>query len=132
MNILDNPIEGFAPELYIATLSKLAHVDGLHDSEQEILDQHAARFGIDLANLPDMPEDLTELPWATRVLVYRDAVMLAIADEETSDEERRYLVDLSPSEWKLPSETIDADRSRGCGNTARCLERLDEIVEPPG
>ena len=130
MNILDNPIEGFAPELYIATLSKLAHVDGLHDSEQEILDQHAARFGIDLANLPDVPEDLTELPWATRVLVYRDAVMLAIADEETSDEERRYLVDLA-RRMKLPSETIDAIEAwvREYGSL---LERLDEIVEPPG
>ena len=130
MNILDNPIEGFAPELYIATLSKLAHVDGLHDSEQEILDQHAERFGIDLANLPDVPEDLTELPWATRVLVYRDAVMLAIADEETSDEERRYLVDLA-RRMKLPSETIDAIEAwvREYGSL---LERLDEIVEPPG
>ena len=130
MNILDNPIEGFAPELYIATLSKLAHVDGLHDSEQEILDQHAARFGIDLANLPDVPEDLSELPWATRVLVYRDAVMLAIADEETSDEERRYLVDLA-RRMKLPSETIDAIEAwvREYGSL---LERLDEIVEPPG
>ena len=130
MNILDNPIEGFAPELYIATLSKLAHVDGLHDSEQEILDHQAERFGIDLTNLPDVPEDLTELPWATRVLVYRDAVMLAIADEETSDEERRYLVDLA-RRMKLPSETIDAIEA-WVREYGALLERLDEIVEPPG
>ena len=130
MNILDNPIEGFSPELYIATLSKLAHVDGLHDSEQEILDQHAERFGIDLTNLPDVPEDLTELPWPTRVLVYRDAVMLAIADEETSNEERQYLVDLA-RRMKLPSETIDAIEA-WVREYGALLERLDEIVEPPG
>ena len=130
MNILDNPIEGFAPELYIATLSKLAHVDGLHDSEQEILDQHAERFGIDLANLPDVPEDLTELPWATRVLVYRDAVMLAIADEETSDEERRYLANLA-ERMELPSATIEEITS-WVREYGALLERLDEIVEPPG
>ncbi len=130
MNILDNPIEGFSPELYIATLSKLAHVDGLHDSEQEILDHQAERFGIDLANLPDVPEDLTELPWPTRVLVYRDAVMLAIADEETSNEERQYLVDLA-RRMKLPSETIDAIEAwvREYGSL---LERLDDIVSGPG
>ena len=130
MNILDNPIEGFSPELYIATLSKLAHVDGLHDSEQEILDQHAERFGIDLANLPDVPEDLTELPWATRVIVYRDAVMLAIADEETTDEERQYLVDLA-GRMKLPAETIDAIEA-WVREYGALLERLDEIMAPPG
>ena len=130
MNILDNPIEGFSPELYIATLSKLAHVDGLHDSEQEILDQHAERSGIDLANLPDVPEDLTELPWATRVIVYRDAVMLAIADEETTDEERQYLVDLA-GRMKLPAETIDAIEA-WVREYGALLERLDEIMAPPG
>ena len=130
MNILDNPIEGFSPELYIATLSKLAHADGIHDSEQEILDHHAERFGISLSNLPDVPEDLTELPWATRVLVYRDAVMLAIADEETSDEERQYLAELT-KRMQLPADTVDA-LTAWVREYGALVERLDAIVAPPG
>lgn len=38
MNLLDHSLDGFSPELYIATLSKLAHSDGLHSDEQELLD----------------------------------------------------------------------------------------------
>ena len=89
MNPLDNPFDGFSPELYIATLAKLAHSDGIHSDEKDILDQHAARFGIELGSLPDVPEDLTELPcgyactgfivmpsccrWRTRTRVMRSA-----------------------------------------------------------
>ena len=39
MEPLHNPLDGFSPELYIATLSKLAHSDGLHTNEQDLLDQ---------------------------------------------------------------------------------------------
>ena len=91
----DSSLDGFSTELYIATLSKLAHSDGLHPDEQDLLDHHAQRFGIDLSTLPDVPEDLTEVPWATRLLVYRDAVILALADEHVSDEEREYLAELA-------------------------------------
>ena len=129
MNFLDNSIEGFSPELYIATLSKLAHVDGIHDAEQEILEQHADRIGIDLGNLPDVPEDLTELPWATRVLVYRDAVMLAIADEETSEEERQYLASLA-NRMELPKDTVNSVTT-WVTEYGLLLERLDAIVVRP-
>ena len=122
MNTLDNPLDAFSPELYLATLTKLAHSDGL----QEILDQHSERFGIDLGNLPDVPEDLAELPWATRVLVYRDAVMLTIADEVTSDQERQYLSDLA-ERMRLPAETIDSI-SLWVQGYGELLEQLDEIL----
>lgn len=41
MDPLRNPLDGFSPELYIATLSKLAHSDGLHPSDQDLLEHHA-------------------------------------------------------------------------------------------
>ena len=129
MDMLHQPLDGFSPELYVATLAKLAHSDGIHSDEQYILDQHADRFGIDLCNLPDVPEDLTELPWATRVLVYRDAVMLAMADEDTSDEERRYLADLA-GRMNLPAETIDSI-SLWVQDYGALLERLDALVVEP-
>ena len=129
MDMLHQPLDGFSPELYVATLAKLAHSDGIHSDEQDILDQHADRFGIDLCNLPDVPEDLTELPWATRVLVYRDAVMLAMADEDTSDEERRYLADLA-GRMNLPAETIDSI-SLWVQDYGALLERLDALVVEP-
>ena len=125
MNILDSPRDGFSPELYLATLTKVAHSDGL----QEILDQHTERFGINLGNLPDVPEDLTELPWATRVLVYREAVMLAIANGVTSDEERQYLPDLA-SRMRLPAETIDSI-SLCVQGYGKLLEQMDEILVRP-
>ena len=126
MNTQDNPLDGFSPELYIATLSRLAHSDGIHSDEEEILDRHAERFGIDLGNLPDVPQDLTELPWATRVLVYRDAVMLTLADGDTSDEERQYLTDLA-ERMKLPAETANSI-SVWVQEYGTLLERMDALV----
>ena len=107
MDPIHSPLNGFSTELYIATLSKLAHSDGLHSSERDLFEHYAERFGIDLGNLPDVPEDLTDLPWVTRVLVYRDAVMLCLADEHTSSEEQEHLVDLA-ERMKLPTETTDS------------------------
>ena len=95
MKLTHNPFEGFSPELYVATLSRVAHADGLHPAEQEILQLHASQFGLDLDDLPDVPEDLSNLPWTTRVLVYRDAYMLALADESLSSAEEEYLADLA-------------------------------------
>ena len=126
MNLLDNPLDGFSPELYIATLAKLAHSDGLHSDEQDILERHAEQFGIDLDNLPDVPDDLTELPWATRVLVYRDAVMLAMADEDTSDEERQFLAELA-SRMKLPADTVESI-SVWVQEYGTLLERMDALL----
>ena len=62
MDLLHGTLEGFSPELYVATLSKVAHSDGIHPDEQEMLEQHASRFGVNLDVLPDLPEDLSDLP----------------------------------------------------------------------
>lgn len=129
MNLLDHTLDDFSPDLYIATLSKLAHADGIHSDEQEILDQQAERFGIDLSNLPDVPDDLTELPWTTRVLVFRDAVMLSMADEETSDAERQYLVDLA-KRMNLPTESAESIKS-WVQDYGALLEKLDALVTEP-
>jgi hypothetical protein len=40
MSPLNNPLEGFSPELYLATLSEVAHADGLHPVEQELLEPY--------------------------------------------------------------------------------------------
>ncbi len=126
MNPLQNPLDGFSPELYVATLSKMAHSDGLHPAEQDILEQHAAHFGIDLNNLPDIPNDLSKLPWATRVLVYRDALMLALADDYSSVEEQRYLADLA-KRMELPTKTTDSIAS-WVEDYGTLLERFDVLL----
>ena len=127
MNLFHNPLDGFSPELYIATLSKLAHSDGIQPSEQDLLEHHAERFGIDLGNLPDVPEKLTDLPWATRVLVYRDAVILSLADELSSTEEQEYLANLA-ERMKLPIETADSI-SAWANEYGALLERLDALID---
>jgi hypothetical protein len=126
MNPLQNPLDGFSPELYIATLSKMAHSDGLHPTEQDILEQHAAHFGIALDNLPDVPDDLSKLPWATRVLVYRDAFMLALADAYSSAEEQQYLADLA-KRMELPPKTTDSIAS-WVEDYGTLLERFDVLL----
>ena len=126
MNPLDNPLDGFSPELYIATLSNVAHSDGLHPAEQDLLDQYAANFGIELDSLPDVLDDLSELPWTTRVLVYRDAVMLALADEQTSFEEQQHLADLA-ERMDLPTETAESISS-WVNDYGALLERFDALL----
>ncbi len=64
---LSPPLEGLSPALYVATLSEIAHADGLHPAERELIEQHAEHFGVDLDNLPAVPHDLSSLPRATRV-----------------------------------------------------------------
>ena len=73
-----------------------------------------------------MPEDLTELPWATRALVYRDAVMLALADENVSSEEREYLANLA-DRMEIPAETAESI-STWVKDYGTLLERLDALV----
>ena len=125
MDPLRDPLDGLSPSLYVATLSEIAHVDGLHPAERELLDQHAARFGVDLDNLPAVPRDLSALPWATRVLVYRDAVMLARVDEMSAEEER-YLRDLG-DRMGLPAETV-AVVTTWVADYDALLERLDALI----
>ena len=93
--LLPDPLEGFSPEMYVAALAEVAHSDGLHATEKAILDEHAKRFGIDLDRLPALPVDLSDLPAATRILVYRDAYMLAMADGEVSEPEDEKLAVLA-------------------------------------
>ena len=66
-------LDRFAPELYVAILSEVARSDGLDAQEQAILAQYASRFEVDLNALPEVPAELSDIPWSTRVLVYRDA-----------------------------------------------------------
>ena len=125
MDPLRDPLDGLSPSLYVATLSEIAHVDGLHPAERELLDQHAAHFGVDLDNLPTVPRDLSALPWATRVLVYRDAVMLARVDEMSAEEER-YLRDLG-DRMGLPAETVAAVAT-WVADCDALLKRLDALI----
>jgi hypothetical protein len=108
MNPLSNPLEGFAPELYLTVLSEVAHADGLQPIEEALLQQQAANFGLDMESLPPMPKELGDVPWPTRVLVYRDALMLALADDGTlSSEEQQYLRELT-GRLRLPTERAEA------------------------
>ena len=126
MNLLQRTIEGFSPELYVATLSKVAHSDGLHPDEQEILEWHASRLGVDLDALPDLPEDLSDLPWATRILVYRDAYMLALADDSFSSTEEEHLAELA-GRLKLSREITDSVHL-WVHDYEELLERLDGVL----
>ena len=129
MNPLSNPLDGLSPDLYVATLSKIAHANGLHPAERELLDHHAAHFGVDLDNLPVVPDDLSALPWATRVLVYRDAVTLALVDDEMSAEERQYLDDLAGANGVAGGYgRSDLLVGAGLRNTARASGQADQCV----
>ena len=126
MDFLHKSLEGFSPELYVATLSKVAHSDGLHPDEQEMLEQHASRLSVDLDALPDLPEDLSDLPWATRILVYRDAYMLALADDSFSSEEEEYLAELA-GRLKLSREKV-ASIQAWVRDHEELLDRFDGIL----
>ena len=126
MDLLHGALEGFSPELYVAILSKVAHSDGLHPDEQEMLEQHASRLGVDLDALPELPEDLSDVPWATRILVYRDAYMLALADDSFSSTEEDHLADLA-GRLKLPREKADSIQAWVL-DYEELLERLDRLL----
>lgn len=123
-------LDEFSPELYVAILSEVAHSDGLDAEEQAILAQYAARFEVDLDALPNVPADLSDVSWSTRVLVYRDACMLASADGSVSPREVAHLADLA-SRMALPPGVTESVRVwvRDYGSL---LERLDELLSGPG
>lgn len=125
MDPLRNPLDGLSPALYVATLSEIAHADGLHPAERELLEHHAAHFGVDLDDLPAVPRDLSALPWATRILVFRDAVTLAQVDGMSAEEER-YL-DALAARMGLPTDTVGAV-STWVHDYEALLERLDALI----
>ena len=126
MDLLHRTLEEFSPELYLATLSRVAHSDGLHPDEQAMLEQHASRFGVDLDVLPDVPEDLSNLPWATRILVYRDAYMLALADGSFSSKEEKHLAQLA-DRMKLSAGKTDSIHT-WVRDYEALLERFDMVL----
>ena len=127
MSMMNHPMDGFSPELYVSTLMKVAHSDGIHPSEREMLERQATLLEVDLANLPDAPNDLSDLPYATRVLVYRDALILTMADEESSDEEERHLADLS-ERMSLPPDAVDGITA-WTKDYEILLDRMDALLE---
>ena len=124
--VVPDSLEGFSPGLYVAALAEVAHSDGLHASETAILEDHAARFGIDLDKLPVLPADLSDLPAATRILVYRDAYMLAMADGELSEPEEQKLA-LLGRRLRLMSTVTESTRV-WVDDFSQLLERFEELV----
>ncbi|MBE9098985.1 hypothetical protein [Vacuolonema iberomarrocanum] len=126
MNFSSSVLESFSADLYLSTLAQVAHSDGLHPDEEAILREQAANFGLDILSLPDVPHNLAELPWTTRVLVYRDAFMLAHTDEKLSDEENSYLMELA-RRLDLPVMTVNEIKSWVSDYDA-LLSRLNQIL----
>ena len=125
---LPDSLEGFSPEMYVAALAEVAHSDGLHATETAILKEHAERFGIDLDRLPTLPPDLSDLPAATRVLVYRDAYMLAAADGEVSGPEGQRLMELA---LQLGLTTNNTESIRGrVHDCSALLARFEGLLDP--
>lgn len=127
MESLFNVLEGFSPEQYLSTLVKVAHLDGLHPSEEALLNQQAINLGIDLNSLPDVPDDLSKLPWATRILVYRDAFMLAQADGIISAKEQVYLSELA-GRLQLREEIVN-DIVAWTEDYSHLLTRLEKLTQ---
>ena len=123
-------LDEFSLELYVAILSEVAHSDGLDADEQAILAQYASRFEVDLDALPDVPAELSDLSWNMRILVYRDACMLASADGSVSPGEEAHLAGLA-SRMALPPAVTERVRAwvRDYGNL---LERLGDLLSGPG
>ena len=76
--------------------------------------------------LPDVPADLSDVSWSTRILIYRDACMLASADGSVSSAEEIHLADLA-SRMALPSGVTESVQAwvRDYGHL---LERLDDLL----
>lgn len=130
MDILSvDPLDDFSPEHYVAVLSEVAHSDGLDAEEQVILEQYALRFEVDLDALPEVPADLSNVAWSTRILVYRDTCMLALADGSVSSAEEAHLADLA-HRMLLPPGVTESVRA-WVHDYANLLERLDTLMSGP-
>ena len=102
-------LDDFSPEHYVAILADIARSDGIDPEEQAILEHYAAQFGVDLDALPDVPNDLSEVSWPTRILIYRDSFMLALADGTSSSIEEERLAELA-TKMRLPDSTTETVR----------------------
>lgn len=130
MNVLSNSIEGFSPELYLAALSEVAHSDGLHPTEEVFLQRQAESLGVNLDNLPAVPDDLSQLPSSTRVFLYRDALMLAYADRHLSDKEKTHLAQLA-QKMCLSEKTV-LEIQDCIGDFSDLLSRMENIIKESG
>jgi len=124
-NLLRDPLDGLSPALRIAALSEVARADGLSSADRDLLEQQAARLGVDLDNLPAAPHDLSTLPQPTRILIYRDAATLALLDG-LSDSETRDLNGLAEC-MGLSAETCAA--TAWSRDYASLMERLDALLD---
>ena len=82
----------------------------------------------DHSTMPLSP--ISDVPWSTRVLVYRDAYMLASTDGSVSPAEETHLADLA-NRMALPLGFVESVWVwvRDYGNL---LERLDDLLSGPG
>ncbi|MDE0420742.1 MAG: hypothetical protein OXK76_07630 [Gammaproteobacteria bacterium] len=128
MNLLSPDfLDQFSPEHYVAILADIAYADGIDPEEQAILERYASQFGVDLNALPTVPNDLSEVSWSTRVLIYRDAFMLALADGTSSQIEEDRLAELA-TKMRLPDLTTEELRGWVLDYGA-LLERFHDLLE---
>ena len=130
MNPFQAALDGFSPSLYLATLTEVAKSDGLQAVEIELLGQHAQNFGLDLDSLPQVPADLRDVPWSTRVLVYRDALTLALADSEDLTTQEVAALGVLAERMGLPAATAAALK-QWVVDHAGLLDRLSGLLECP-
>lgn len=127
MRILSPDFLGdFSPEIYVAILADIADSDGIDPEEQAILERYASQLGVDLDALPSVPTDLSGVSWSTRVLVYRDAFMLALADGTSSSIEEDRLAELA-TRMRLPDGTTETVRAWVRDYGAH-LEKLHDLL----
>ena len=94
-------------------------------------DEHpAARFEVDLDALRAVPADLSNVSWSTRILVYRDAFMLASADGSISLAEEAHLSDFS-NRMALPPSVTESVRAwvRDYESLLIVLEFLERLFD---
>lgn len=128
MNLLSLDLQDqFSAEHYLAILSDIARADGIDPEEQAILERYASQFDVDLDSLPNVLTDLSEVSWSTRVLIYRDAFMLAMADGTSSPMEKEQLAELA-MRLRLPDSTTEAIR-RWVRDYGALLERLHDLMD---
>ena len=120
-------LDHFSVEHYVAILSDIAHSDGIDPEEQEILERYADQLGVDLDKLPSVPEDMSDISWATRILIYRDVFMLALADKTLSSAEKERLATLA-EKMGLQSTTTDSVQ-KWTREYKALLEQLGDLLE---